>query len=82
MAHTYESLKAKTLAELREIAAGVKNDAVQGYTQMNKEHLLRGLCKALAIDMHEHHQVMGLNKADIKSLASYDPYLTSYYFEQ
>jgi Mrp family chromosome partitioning ATPase len=23
-----------------------------------------------------------LNKADIKSLASYDPYLTSYYFEQ
>lgn len=23
-----------------------------------------------------------LNKADIKSLASYDPYLTTYYFEQ
>ena len=67
MAHSYEGLKSKTLAELREIAAGVKNDAVQGYTQMNKEHLLRSLCKALEIDMHEHHQVMGLNKAGIKA---------------
>ena len=66
MAQTYEGLKSKTLAELREIAAGVKHDAVQGYTQMNKEHLLRSLCKALGIDMHEHHEVLGLNKAAIK----------------
>ena len=67
MAQTYEGLKSKTLAELREIAAGVKNDAVQGYTQMNKEHLLRALCKALGIEMHEHHKVLGLNKAGIKA---------------
>lgn len=67
MAHTYESLKSKTLAELREIAAGIQNDAVQGYTQMNKEHLLRGLCKALNLDMHQHHEVAGLNKAAIKA---------------
>jgi hypothetical protein len=67
VAHTYESLKPKTLAELREIAAGVKSDAVQGYTQMNKEHLLRSLCKALNIEMHAHHEVAGLNKADIKA---------------
>ena len=66
MAQTYEGLKSKTLAELREIAAGVKHDAVQGYTQMNKEHLLRSLCKALGIDMHGHHEVLGLNKAAIK----------------
>ena len=67
MTHSYEELKSKTLAELREIAAGVKNDAVQGYTQMNKEHLLRGLCKAFGIDMHQHHEVMGLNKSEIKA---------------
>lgn len=66
MADTYEGLKSKTLAELREIASGIQNDAVQGYTQMNKEHLLRSLCKALNIDMHAHHQVAGLNKAEIK----------------
>ena len=66
MAHTYEELKVKTLAELREIAAGVENEAVQGYTQMNKDHLLVALCKALGVDMHEHHQVVGVDKASIK----------------
>lgn len=67
MAHTYEELKGKTLAELREIAAGVENEAVQGYTQMNKDHLLVGLCKALGIDMKAHHEVVGLDKTAIKS---------------
>jgi hypothetical protein len=66
MAHTYEELKGKTLAELREIAAGVTDESVQGYTQMNKDHLLAALCKALGIDMHEHHQVVGVDKASIK----------------
>ena len=66
MVHTYEELKSKTLAELREIAAGVNNDAVQGYTQMNKDHLLKGLCNAFGIEMHQHHEVMGLNKSGIK----------------
>jgi hypothetical protein len=37
---TYEDLKKKTVAELREIAKGLTHDAVQGYTQMNKDHLL------------------------------------------
>ncbi|MGE5523265.1 MAG: hypothetical protein ACM3SS_06095 [Rhodospirillaceae bacterium] len=67
MAHTYEELKGKTLAELREIAAGVENEAVQGYTQMNKDHLLVALCKALGIDMKAHHEVVGLDKTTIKS---------------
>ena len=68
MAYTYHDLKGKTVQELREIAQTVEqHDAVQGYSQMNKDHLLPALCKALGIDMHEHHEVVGLNKAAIKS---------------
>jgi hypothetical protein len=66
MAYSYEQLKGKTIAELREIAEGVKDEAVQGYSQLNKEHLLPALCKALGIDMHEHHTVKGIDKTGIK----------------
>ena len=52
MAHTYEELKKQTVAELREIAAGMSHEALQGYTQLNKEHLLVALCRALNLDMH------------------------------
>lgn len=55
MSHTYEELKKKTVAELREMAAGIEHEAVQGYTQLNKEHLLPALCKALGIEAHDHH---------------------------
>jgi DNA-binding IclR family transcriptional regulator len=65
--YSYEGLKKKTVAELREIAAGIEHEAVQGYTQLNKEHLLEALCKALSIDMHEHHKVVGVNKTAIKT---------------
>ena len=44
---TYEDLKKKTVAELRDLAKGLSHEAVQGYTQMNKDHLLPALCKAL-----------------------------------
>jgi len=66
---TYEELKGKTVAELREIAAGIKHEAVQGYTQLNKEHLLAALCKALNIDMHAHRKpkAVGIDKSNIKS---------------
>lgn len=67
MAHTYEELKTKTVAQLREIAAGIEHEALHGYTQLNKDHLLVALCKALGIEMHEHHEVKGINKADIKA---------------
>ena len=67
MTHTYEELKHKQLAELREIAAGITHEAVQGYTQLNKEHLLAGLCKALGIDMHAHNEIQGIDKAAAKA---------------
>ena len=66
MDYTYEQLKHKTVAELREIAKGIEHDAVQGYTQLNKEHLLVAISKALGIQ-HEHHEVVGVDKAAIKS---------------
>src|SRR5262245_16527588 len=68
MAYTYHELHEKTIEELREIAKGVPNqDAVQGYSQMNKQHLLPALCKALGIDTREHHAVVGIDKPAIKA---------------
>jgi hypothetical protein len=55
-----------TLAELREMAKGSEHEAVQGYTQMNKEHLVGALAKALGIQ-HTHHDVVGIDKASIKA---------------
>ena len=67
MAYTYHELKEKTIAELREIAKGVENqEAVQGYSQLNKEHLLPALCKALGIAAAEHKDVVGIDKPAIK----------------
>jgi DNA-binding IclR family transcriptional regulator len=67
MAYSYEDLKRKTIEELREIAKGIEHEAVQGYTQMNKEHLLPALCKALGIETHAHHHVVGLDKQAVKA---------------
>jgi len=66
MEYTFEQLKHMTVAELREIAKGIEHDAVQGYTQLNKEHLLVAISKALGIQ-HEHHDVVGVDKASIKA---------------
>jgi hypothetical protein len=63
---TFEQLKHKTVAELREMAKASEHEALQGHTQMNKEHLLIALSKALGIQ-HEHHDVVGVDKASIKS---------------
>lgn len=65
--YTYENLKDKTLAELREIASGIDHEAVQGYTQLNKDHLLPAICKALGIDTREYHRVVGLDKTAVKA---------------
>jgi len=66
MAYTYEQLKHMTLAELREIGKGSEQEVVQGYTQMNKEHLVGALAKALGIQ-HTHHDVVGIDKSTIKA---------------
>ena len=57
MAYTFNELRGKTVAELREIARDIRHDAVQGYSQMNKSHLLPAVCLALGIDTVEHHSV-------------------------
>lgn len=67
MAYTYEELRKKTVAQLRDIAKGIEHEAVQGYTQLNKDHLLVALCNALNIDLREHHMVVGINKSAIKA---------------
>ncbi len=66
MAHTVEELRHMTLADLREMAKGIEHEAVQGYTQLNKQHLIGALAKALGIQ-HEHHEVVGVDKSAIKS---------------
>ena len=66
--HTYEELKKKTVAELREIAKSLQHDAVKGHSQLNKEHLLPAVCQALGIDAYEHHHVVGaFDKSAIKA---------------
>jgi hypothetical protein len=67
MTFTYEELKKKSLEELKELAKGIEHDAVKGFTQMNKEHLLPGICAALGIDTRVHHVVIGIDKAAIKA---------------
>ena len=67
MAFTYHELKEKTVGELREIAKGIEHEAVQGYTQLNKDHLLVALAKALNLSTHEHHAVGNFDKAGIKA---------------
>jgi hypothetical protein len=65
--HTYEELKHKTVAQLREIAERIEHDAVKGYTQLNKEHLITAICKALNIDTFTHHQAEGIDTSAVKS---------------
>jgi hypothetical protein len=67
MAHTYEELKKKTIAELRDLAKDLQHEAVQGHTQMNKDHLLPALCQALGIDAHEHHAAALAEKSALKA---------------
>ena len=67
MDYTFEQLKHKTVAELREIAKGIEHEAVQGYTQLHKDPLLLAICKALKIDAHEHHAAALAEKSTLKA---------------
>ena len=67
MEHTYHDLREMTVAQLREVAGTLEHEAVQGYTQLNKQPLLLAVCQALDIDPHEHHEAVGVDKAKIKA---------------
>ena len=67
MSYTFHDLRHKRVADLREIAKGLDHEAVKGYTQLNKDHLLQALCKALGLDVHEHRDVKGIDKGAIKA---------------
>jgi hypothetical protein len=67
MTYTWEELHGMTVAQLREIAAGIEHDAVHGYSTMHKEHLLPALCDALGVEAHAHHEVVGLDKKTVKA---------------
>ena len=65
--YTFDQLKHLTVVEMRKVASSIKHEAVQGYTQLNKEHLLKAICTALDIPLHAHHDVIGVDKAKIKA---------------
>ena len=64
--HSFESLKKKTIAELREIAKELEHEAVEGYTQLRKDDLLMAVCRAVGIDPKDHHHVVGVDKKALK----------------
>ncbi len=69
MSHTFDELKHKTVAQLREIAKAneAEHESLKGYTQLNKDHLITSLCNALKIPMHAHHEAHGINKSAFKT---------------
>lgn len=69
MAHTFDELKHMTVVQLREIAKAeeANHESLKGYTQLNKDHLITSLCKALSIPMHAHHEARGIDKAALKT---------------
>ena len=67
MSYTFDELKKKTVSDLRKIASGLDHEELKSYTLLHKEHLLKALCKALNIDMHFHHEVVGLDKSSMKT---------------
>lgn len=67
MQYTYEQLSKMTVVELRKIADGIEHEEVKGHSTMHKEKLLPALCKALNIEAHTHHEVVGVDKREIKA---------------
>ncbi len=61
----YHELRQMTVAQMREVAADI--EGLDGSSQMRKEQLLKAICEHLNIEMHEHHDVVGIDKAAIKT---------------
>jgi hypothetical protein len=66
MEYTWEQLHKMRVAELRTIAEQLNHPEIQGYSTMHKEILLPLLCRALGIEAHAHHEVVGVDKTAIK----------------
>ena len=64
--YTYEDLHKMTVAQLREVAAGIDDERVKGFSQLHKEQILPILCEVLGIEAHAHHVAVGIDKAPIK----------------
>jgi hypothetical protein len=60
----FHELNGMTVAQLREVAEGI--EGLTGYTQMRKPQLLELICKHQNIVMHQHHDVVGIDKRGIK----------------
>ena len=67
MAYTYDELSKMTVTQLRHIADGIEHEATKGHSVMHKEQLLPALCKALGIEFHAHHKVVGIDKGSLKA---------------
>ncbi len=67
MSYTYDQLSKMAVTELRKIADGIEHEAVHGHSTMHKEKLLPAICKALNIETHAHHTVVGINKTVMKA---------------
>lgn len=67
MPYSWEELHGMTVGQLREISEGIEHDALHGYLTMHKEELIPALCEALGIEAHAHHEIVGIDKAAIKS---------------
>ena len=63
--YDFHELQHTKVSDLRDIAAKL-DPPVEGYTQLNKDHLIEAICKQLDIEMHEHHEVQGIDKAPVK----------------
>ena len=64
--HKYAELKNMTVAKLREIAQGLQNPELEGYSTMHKDHLLPILCRVLNIPTH--HIAHGAEKTRLKGV--------------
>jgi len=60
----FHQLRLMTIAQLREVAEGI--EGLTGYTQMRKNELLAHICRHLNIQMHDYHEVVGVDKSTIK----------------
>lgn len=67
MAYTWEELHKMTVARLREIAKGIEDESLRGYSTMHKHELLPALCKVMGIEAHTHHEAVGIDKTGIKA---------------